>query len=81
LLVFQLSECPLFTADQNFNAQRMISLDEQEKTEQIRPDNPSDAAAENVASKKPFVEPEVSVPIDVLEATTLPQPVTSGATN
>jgi len=31
--------------------------------------------------KKPFVEPEVSVPVDVLEATTFFQSATSGATN
>jgi hypothetical protein len=31
--------------------------------------------------KKPFVEPEVSVPVDVLEATTFFQAATSGATN
>jgi hypothetical protein len=33
------------------------------------------------AVKKPFVEPEVSVPVDVLEATTFFQASTSGATN
>jgi hypothetical protein len=33
------------------------------------------------SSKKPFVEPEVSVPVDVLEATTFFQAATSGATN
>jgi len=31
--------------------------------------------------KKPFVEPEVSVPVDVLEATTFFQSATSGGTN
>lgn len=33
------------------------------------------------AGKKPFVEPEISVPVDVLEATTFFQVATSGATN
>ena len=33
------------------------------------------------ASKKAFVEPEISVPVDVLEATTFFQVTTSGATN
>jgi hypothetical protein len=37
------------------------------------------AAAE--ACKTAFVEPEISTPIDVLEATTFFQSVTSGATN
>ena len=31
--------------------------------------------------KKPFVEPAISVPVDVLEATTFFQVATSGATN
>ena len=33
------------------------------------------------AIKKPFVEPEVSAPVDVLEATTFFQAASSGATN
>ena len=33
------------------------------------------------ASKKKFVEPELSQPVDVLEATTFFQAVDSGATN
>jgi hypothetical protein len=32
-------------------------------------------------TKKQFIEPEVSTPVDVLEATTFFQAVTSGATN
>lgn len=31
--------------------------------------------------KKPFVEPAISVPVDVLETTTFFQSATSGATN
>ena len=34
-----------------------------------------------VESKKAFVEPAISVPVDVLEATTFFQSATSGATN
>ena len=34
-----------------------------------------------VESKKAFVEPSISVPVDVLEATTFFQAATSGATN
>ena len=37
--------------------------------------------AEPAAGKKAFVEPEVSFPIDVLEATTFFQLTDSGATN
>ena len=33
------------------------------------------------ASKKTFIEPEISVPVDVLEATTFLQAVDSGQTN
>jgi len=69
----------LSPTDQDFDARRITRLDSHEKA--IRPDNASDAIAENVAIKKPFLEPEISVPIDVLEATTFQQPVTSGATN
>ena len=34
----------------------------------------------DVVVKKPFVEPEISQPVDVLEATTFFQSATSGAT-
>ena len=37
--------------------------------------------AEPAACKKPFVEPEVSFPIDVLEATTFFQITDSGVSN
>lgn len=43
-------------------------------------DEPEPTTATPV-SKKPFVEPEISVPIDVLEATTFFQSVDSGTTN
>jgi hypothetical protein len=33
------------------------------------------------ATKKPFIEPELSAAVDVLEATTFFQAATSGATN
>jgi len=36
---------------------------------------------EQPTTKKLFVEPEVSVPVDVLEATTFFQTASSGATN
>jgi len=36
---------------------------------------------EQPSTKKLFVEPEVSVPVDVLEATTFFQTASSGATN
>jgi hypothetical protein len=36
---------------------------------------------EMIDRKKPFVEPAISVPVDVLEATTFFQAASSGATN
>jgi hypothetical protein len=56
-------------------------VDMHENSTPIQPNSISGNVSENVAVKKPFVEPEISVPIDVLEATTFQQPVTSGATN
>jgi len=38
-------------------------------------------ANESTEGKKVFVEPAISVPVDVLEATTFSQAATSGATN
>lgn len=38
-------------------------------------------SSNEAGSKKAFVEPEISVPVDVLEATTFFQVTTSGATN
>ena len=38
-------------------------------------------SGEGIESKKTFLEPTISVPVDVLEATTFFQSATSGATN
>jgi len=57
------------------------SLDMQENSTPIQPDAVSDDVSESAVIKKPFVEPEISVPIDVLEATTFQAAVTSGTTN
>jgi len=43
--------------------------------------NPEGLGKELGDGKKPFVEPAISVPVDVLEATTFFQAATSGATN
>jgi hypothetical protein len=42
---------------------------------------PTIAVAPETTEKKPFVAPKISVPVDVLEATTFFQSVESGATN
>ena len=39
------------------------------------------AGREHKDRKRPFVEPAISVPVDVLEATTFFQSATSGVTN
>jgi hypothetical protein len=39
------------------------------------------AGKEHNDLKRPFIEPAISVPVDVLEATTFFQSATSGATN
>jgi hypothetical protein len=56
------------------------------KTERLKPEQLSQVSefeggrvAETVADKKTFVEPEVSFPVDVLEATTFFQLADSGA--
>ena len=41
----------------------------------------SSSADPMATAKKQFIEPEVSTPVDVLEATTFFQAVSSGATN
>ena len=58
------------------------------KTENLNPlqllkANEADSTLSNevVTEKKPFVEPQVSFPIDVLEATTFFQLTDSGGTN
>lgn len=43
--------------------------------------NASGVTGEVSENKKVFVEPAISVPVDVLEATTFFQAATSGATN
>lgn len=43
--------------------------------------NNANGAGELNETKKAFVEPAISVPVDVLEATTFFQAATSGATN
>ena len=58
------------------------------KTENLIPeqlsqviDSEASESSVNATGKKAFVEPEVSFPIDVLEATTFFQLTDSGATN
>lgn len=56
------------------NAQNEFATPEQFARQESGPD----AAGSPVKSKKTFVEPEISVPVDVLEATTFFNTSTSG---
>lgn len=57
------------------NKENDTSLSRQPSTHTHVSDEPAPAGG-----KAPFVEPEISVPVDVLEATTFFQGLTSGAT-
>lgn len=46
-------------------------------TAEVKPD----VTENSTSAKKNFIAPEISVPVDVLEATTFFQVATSGATN
>ena len=49
--------------------------------EELALDSPNTVTGGNGEGKKAFVEPTISVPVDVLEATTFFQSATSGVTN
>jgi len=51
------------------------------QNEVINQEQTEDALGENSEKKKTFVEPSISVPVDVLEATTFFQTATSGSFN
>ena len=60
----------------------MANQNEIRSAEQSTKETDKNIDAESAGSgKKLFVEPEISVPVDVLEATTFFQIVDSGATN
>lgn len=54
----------------------MTDLDQNATTEQT-----VEQASTELTGKRKFVEPEISQPVDVLEATTFFQALDSGATN
>jgi hypothetical protein len=56
-------------------------LSKQNDTINEEPHNGNGINGEGSEIKKAFVEPTISVPVDVLEATTFFQAATSGATN
>lgn len=57
----------------------MIEKSESQKEMQAV-NSSEDKGTECTATKRPFIEPEISVPVNVLEATTFLQAVDSGGT-
>jgi hypothetical protein len=51
------------------------------KPEEFQNQSHTEINEQQLTSKRPFVEPEITTPVDVLEATTFFQAVTSGVTN
>ena len=56
-------------------------MERKEQVNEFDKFDPEQKVSNRISGKKPFVEPEVSVPVDVLEATTFQQPIGSGSTN
>ncbi len=56
-------------------------MEKKEQATEFKQFDSEQKVSNSITGKKPFVEPEVSVPVDVLEATTFQQPVGSGQTN
>jgi len=59
----------------------LIDQDQNQQGESRVNNETSENQTEVPSSKRKFVEPEISQPVDVLEATTFFQAVDSGATN
>jgi hypothetical protein len=56
-------------------------LEKEEQPKELQTIDAELKATNGTGRKKPFVEPEVTVPVDVLEATTFQQAVATGQTN
>jgi hypothetical protein len=56
-------------------------LEKEEQSKELQTMDAELDATNRPVGKKPFVEPEVAVPVDVLEATTFQQAVATGQTN
>ncbi|HEY2971191.1 MAG TPA: hypothetical protein VGJ48_01640 [Pyrinomonadaceae bacterium] len=59
----------------------MIDQDQNPQGESLVNNETTENQTTEPSSKRKFVEPEISQPVDVLEATTFFQAVDSGATN
>ena len=58
-----------------------MTLQNQNQQDETQSKDVAREAPQAPSAKKPFVEPEISQPVNVLEATTFFQSVDSGATN
>ena len=63
------------------DSRRQLNLAKQNETSNEEIANLHSGSKEGSEIKKEFVEPAISVPVDVLEATTFFQATTSGKTN
>ena len=66
---------------QKTNLRRRGSLEKKEQAQEFDKFDSEPKVSNSMSRKKPFVEPEISVPVDVLEATTFQQAIGSGVTN
>lgn len=57
-----------------------MTVEHHTESDDLGPQESNDEASQVAAPKKPFVEPAISHPVDVLEATTYFQTVDSGGT-
>ena len=71
------------TGPQTLNCQEETFVDKTDLTTEVvdTSESQSDPTDAVISARKKFVTPEISVPVDVLEATTFFQGVTSGRTN
>lgn len=56
-------------------------LESKEQPKELQTIDAEFKVTKSAGAKKPFIEPEVKVPVDVLEATTFQQAVATGSTN
>ena len=59
----------------------MVDKDQNANSKQLTNEQTTEQVTAELTGKRKFVEPEISQPVDVLEATTFFQAVDSGATN
>ena len=59
----------------------MTDQDQNAKSKLLGSEQAAEKVATELTGKRKFVEPEISQPVDVLEATTFFQALDSGATN